>query len=90
MRCGECKRDLEVGDHYIKFTQTEWAEREGLEPIEGMDDIFAAFMGSGHGDNIVICEDCTVEDPAGLKLDTVYGDEDESSTIFDESEPTDG
>jgi hypothetical protein len=75
VKCAECKRELEVGDHYIKFTQTEWAEREGKEPLDGFDDIFAQIMGSGYGDYIVMCEDCTVEDPNGLKLDTVYGDE---------------
>lgn len=75
MICSGCRHTLEVGDQYIQFTQTEWAEREGLEPIEGMDDLFAQVMGSDHGDKIVMCRDCTVEDDDGLRLDTVYGDE---------------
>ena len=44
-----------------------------------MDDLFADIMGSGHGDNIVYCEDCTQKTDDGWLLDTVYGDE-ESAT----------
>lgn len=75
MRCGECKCELDVGERYIKFTQTEWAERNGLQPIEGMDDIFAQMMGSDFGEQMVFCEDCTVKVDDGFLLDTVYGDE---------------
>lgn len=75
MRCGECKRELEVGERYIKFTQTEWAERNGLKPLKGFDDLFAKIMGSDFGDQIVLCEACTVEADDGFRLDTVYGDE---------------
>lgn len=74
MNCAGCHRELDVGDHYIQFTGSEWAEREG-KPLEGLDDIFAEIMGSNHGDKIVFCEDCTHTTDDGWKLDTVYGDE---------------
>jgi hypothetical protein len=32
-------------------------------------------MGSGHGDNIVYCQDCTQKTGDGWLEDTVYGDE---------------
>lgn len=75
MKCAECKRTLDVGDQYIQFTQTEWAEKEGVPAIEGMDDLFAQIMGMESGEKIIYCKDCTVDDPNGLMLDTVYGDE---------------
>jgi hypothetical protein len=73
--CADCKRTLEVGDHYIKFTFTEWQEREGLTPVTGLDDLMAQVMGSDNGDDIIYCEDCTVRGGDYL-LEMVYGDED--------------
>lgn len=75
MNCAGCRRELDVGDQYIQFQASEWAEREGLEPLEGLDDVFAVVMGSSHGDKVVLCEDCTQKSDDGWLLDTVYGDE---------------
>jgi hypothetical protein len=76
MKCAGCRRELEVGDQYIQFTASEWAERNNLTPLAGMDDLMADLMGSGHGENIVYCEDCTQKADGGWLFDTVYGDED--------------
>lgn len=75
MNCAGCHRTLEVGDRYIQFTHSEWAEREGKEPLEGMDDVLAQIMGSDYGDKIVYCEDCTVKSEDGWRSQMVYGDE---------------
>lgn len=77
MNCAGCYRELEVGDQYIQFTASEWAERtEGVEPLPDLDELFADIMGSGHGDKLVYCEDCIENtDTEGWMVDTVYGDE---------------
>ena len=77
MKCAGCHRELEVGDRYIKFTMSEWSEREGIKVMPGLDDLFADILGSGHGDYIVHCEDCTEKTDDGWRQDFVYGDEDE-------------
>lgn len=75
IRCAGCRRELEVGDQYIKFTASEFFEREGMGTREGIDGLFAEILGSNHGDNLVYCEDCTQSGDDGWMLDTVYGDE---------------
>jgi hypothetical protein len=75
MNCAGCRRELDVGDQYIQFTASEWAERNNLMPLAGMDDLMADLMDSGYGENIVFCEDCTQETGNGWFLDTVYGEE---------------
>jgi hypothetical protein len=75
VNCAGCQRELEVGDRYIKFTASEWAEREGMKPLDGLDDVFADLMGSGFGKDIVFCDDCTESTDEGWMQDTVYGDE---------------
>lgn len=75
MNCSDCKRTLEVGDRYIHFTASEWAEAEGLTPLPELDDLMADLMGrSGLGDEMVFCEDCTVKGGKWIP-DMVYGDE---------------
>ena len=76
MRCAGCQRELEIGDEYIKFTLSEFAEAEGLPAVEGVDGVASELFGSGFGDYIVYCTDCTVEGGEWLR-DTVYGDEEE-------------
>lgn len=85
MKCAGCGRSLEVGDRYIEFTMSEWAERKGDTALEGMDDLFAEIMGSGKGDMIVYCENCTEKSSDGWRDQMVYGDEEE---VEDEA-PTD-
>lgn len=75
MNCAGCRRKLDVGDQYIQFTASEWAERQGLPPLQGLDDLFSEIMGSDHGEKLVYCEDCTQKTDDGWLLDTVYGDE---------------
>lgn len=77
MRCAGCHKELEVGDRYIRFTASEWAGREGKEPNSGLDDVMAMVTGSGHGDKIVYCDDCTDTVEDGWHQDTYWGDEDD-------------
>lgn len=75
MKCAGCRAGLEVGDQFIQFTASEFFEREGKDTMPELDDVFSAVMGSGHGDQLVYCEDCTQKTDDGWLLDTVYGDE---------------
>ena len=76
MNCAGCRRQLEVGDRYIQATASEYlGVEQGREATPELDGIMAEVLGSGHGDKVVYCEDCTV--PGGhFRFDTVYGDED--------------
>jgi hypothetical protein len=73
MKCASCHRELEVGDEYIEGTASEYL---GQDVDPGVENIMAAVFGSGRGDKIVYCEDCTQEGGDFL-LSTVYGDEDD-------------
>lgn len=77
MRCAGCRIELDVGDQFIQFTASEFFQREGKDAARELDDIFAGIMGSGKGDQIVYCEDCTQKADDGWLFDTVYGDESE-------------
>jgi hypothetical protein len=70
MRCFECKREIEIGDHYIEDSASGFAGREADPEIDGLiADIFG-----GAGGKVVFCEDCTQEG-GDYKLETFYGDE---------------
>jgi hypothetical protein len=75
MKCAGCHREMDVGDQFIQFTASEWAEREGLEPLPELDDVMALCMGSTNGAKLAYCEGCTQKADDGWLLDTVYGDE---------------
>jgi hypothetical protein len=86
VKCSDCKRQLDVGDQYIKFTVSEWAERQGMRSMPELDDLMASIMGSDAGTDIVYCEDCTVRG-GDFMLETVYGDEDTSAPSPREDRP---
>lgn len=70
MVCAGCRRELEVGDQYIEATASEFMGHDK----DGLDDLMALVMGSGRGEQIVYCEDCT--QPGGdFMFNTVHGDE---------------
>jgi len=79
MRCADCGCDLEVGDHYIEGTASDYLHQKVDPEAESL---MADIMG-GHreldgasGGKIIFCEDCTR--PGGdFRLETYYGDEDE-------------
>lgn len=71
MICAGCKRELEIGDHYIEGTPSEILG-EDVDPELG--GLVTEIMGSGHGDKIVYCEGCTVEGGDFL-FSTYYGDQ---------------
>jgi hypothetical protein len=76
MNCAGCRRELDVGDQYIEDTASGFLGR----PDNGMDDLMAEILGSGKGDKIIYCEDCTEQvDDGRWKLHTVYGDEEEAA-----------
>lgn len=75
MNCAGCKRELQVGDRFIRFTASEWAVHSGQKPLDGLDDIFASVFGSNDGDNLVYCEGCTVHTDDGWRSETYYGDD---------------
>lgn len=72
MRCADCRRELEVGDQYIEATAGEYLGKEVAPELGGL---MADIFGSGRGDKIIYCEDCTVRG-GDFMLNTVYGDED--------------
>jgi hypothetical protein len=74
MRCGDCKRELEVGDLYIKDTASGFIKQDTTPEIDGL---IAEIFG-GSGGKIVFCEDCTQEGGDYL-FETVYGDEEDAS-----------
>jgi hypothetical protein len=75
VRCAGCSRELEVGDQYIEGTAGEFL---GQDVDEGVESLLASVLGSGRGDKIVYCEDCT-QKGGDFLLNTVYGDEDEDA-----------
>jgi hypothetical protein len=66
---------MEVGDQYVEFTTSEFIQHAGGEADTGLDGLMADIFGSGHGDKLVYCEDCTRRSDNGWMLNTVYGDE---------------
>lgn len=76
MICFSCKRELEVGDLYIKDTlggYCDGAETPGGSEIDAL--LGGVFSGTGDG-TIIFCEDCTETTPDGrYRFETVYGDE---------------
>lgn len=70
MKCAGCRRELEVGDQYIEGTASEFMGRED----DCTDDLMAMVMGSGRGEKIVYCEDCT-QHGGDFMFNTVYGEE---------------
>jgi hypothetical protein len=71
MICTDCHREIEVGDRYIKGTVSEHLGRD-VEPEIG--DLLVEILGTGDGEQLVYCMDCTV--PGGdLLPETYYGDE---------------
>ena len=77
MQCFGCKRQLEVGDLYIKDTLGGYAEG-GETPGGSEVDVLLGQMFSDTSDgSIIFCEDCTERSDDGRYMfDTVYGDED--------------
>jgi hypothetical protein len=73
MRCSGCRRELDVGDHYIEDTASGFLGREA----DGLDDLMAEVMG-GRSGKIIFCEDCT-QDGGDYLFETVYGDEEEGT-----------
>lgn len=74
MNCAGCRREIEVGDHYIEDTPSGFMTALGNEQVNPeLDDIMAMCLG-GTGTKIVYCEDCTREG-GDYKLETYYGDE---------------
>ena len=74
MTCAGCRRELEVGDHYIEGSASEFMGRED----DGMDDLMGMILGSGPANKIIYCEDCT-QRGGDFLLNTYYGDEEDSS-----------
>lgn len=70
MKCFDCKREIEIGDHYIEDTASGFS---GAEANAVVDDLIADIFG-GAGGKVVFCEDCTVSG-GDYKLETYYGDE---------------
>jgi hypothetical protein len=75
MKCAGCRRDLEVGDHYIEATASEFMGRAD----DGLNGLMADILGSGNGDKLVYCEDCT-QDGGQWRMETFYGDESASAS----------
>jgi hypothetical protein len=71
MICAGCRRELEVGDQYIKDTASGFTGG-GNSAFDGL---ISEIMG-GTGGEIFFCEDCTTTTSDGKYLfETVYGDE---------------
>jgi hypothetical protein len=70
MNCAGCRRELEVGDHYIKDSASGFT---GADPNPTIDGLIAEIMGGAEGE-VVFCEDCT-EEGGDYLFDTFYGDE---------------
>jgi hypothetical protein len=70
MRCAGCRSEIEVGDRYIEATASEFMGHAD----DGLDGLMAEILGSGNGDKLVYCEDCT-EDGGQWHFETFYGDE---------------
>ena len=73
MICTECKKELEIGDKYIKCLPHEVANME-INPE--IDNLILDLFG-GHEGHLIYCEDCTILGGQFL-FDTIYGDEDEA------------
>lgn len=75
MICGDCGRQLEVGDQYIEDTASGFAKLPADPLIDGLiADIFGgdATLSGGAGGKIIFCEDCT--EPGGdYRFNTYYG-----------------
>lgn len=76
MRCAGCRRDLEIGDQFIEGTAGDFMGQDVEPEIGGL---MAEIMGSGNGEKIVYCEDCT-QSGGDFLLSTFYGDESPAST----------
>lgn len=76
MKCFGCKRELEVGDLYIKDTLGSFAELDETPGGSEVDALLGqVFSGTSDG-SIILCEDCTEQSDDGRYMfDTVYGDE---------------
>jgi hypothetical protein len=75
MRCAGCRRELDVGDRYIKDKASGFIGRPTSPEIDGL---IAEILGSDCDGSVLYCEDCT-EEGGEYMLDTVYGDEDSSA-----------
>lgn len=71
MKCAGCGYVLEVGDAYLEATASEI-----MGGSDALDGVLADILGSGNGEKLVYCEDCT-EEGGCFKMSTYYGDEDE-------------
>ena len=77
MRCAGCKRELEIGDQYIKGAAGDYVGQE-VDPMVGglLADILSGngALDGSTGGTIIYCEDCTTTGGDFL-LNTYYGDE---------------
>lgn len=72
MNCSGCRREIEVGDHYIEDTASGFI---GKDANPELDSIIADIFG-GSGGKVIYCEDCTQEG-GDYMFETCYGDEDD-------------
>jgi hypothetical protein len=75
VKCFECQKEIEIGDHYIEDTPSGFLK---TDDIPGVDELIAELFG-GHGNKIILCLDCTSEGGDYL-LETFYGDDPEEAT----------
>ena len=77
MNCAGCRREIEIGDHYIEDTPSGFMTAMGNGKVNPeLDDIMAMVLG-GVGTKIVYCTDCTREG-GDYKVETYYGDDDDA------------
>lgn len=76
MICAGCRRELEVGDHYIIGTTAEMMHGRGAETKDAfVEGLVAEILGGGQTGQIIYCEDCTVDGGEFLP-ETYWGDDD--------------
>lgn len=70
MLCAGCKREIEIGDHYIEDTVSGFMKGDTDSKF---DNLVSEILG-GSGGKIIYCEECTKEGGDYL-FETFYGEE---------------
>lgn len=69
MKCAGCGYVLRVGDPFLEATASEIIG--GSSELDGL---LADVLGSGNGEKLVYCEDCT-EEGGRFRMSTYYGED---------------